>query len=71
MKIIHEKAKCIGCGSCAAICPKLFEMSEDDRAHLKESQIDQTEKEVLEVKDPGCAKETVEVCPVKCIRIEK
>ena len=70
MKIVHEKSKCIGCGSCAAVCPRLFELTEEGKAHLKGAEIDtQTEKEELEVTEADCAKEAVEVCPVKCIRI--
>lgn len=70
MKIIHDKAKCIGCGSCAALCPKFFEMTEDGKAHLKGSKFDaKTKIEELEVEDPACTQEAVEVCPVKCIKI--
>lgn len=70
-KIIHKKAECISCGSCVSLCPKYFEIAEDGRAHLKGSEEDtKTEEETLEVSDPGCAKEAVEVCPVQCIRIE-
>lgn len=70
MKIIHEEAKCIGCGSCVSLCPKYFEMAEDSRAHLKGSEKDsKTEVETLEVSDPGCAREAVDVCPVQCIKI--
>lgn len=71
MKIIHDKAKCIGCGSCAVICPKFFEMAEDGKAHLKGSKFDaKTEIEELEIEDPGCAQEVAEVCPVQVIKIK-
>lgn len=71
MKIIHEKAKCIGCGSCVSMCPKYFEMTEAGKAHLKGSEKDpKTEKETLEVSDSGCTPEAVEACPVQCIRVE-
>ncbi|KKT26765.1 MAG: hypothetical protein UW11_C0006G0031 [Parcubacteria group bacterium GW2011_GWA2_43_9b] len=29
MKIIIERQKCIGCGSCVAVCDKYFEMADD------------------------------------------
>lgn len=71
MKIIHKKAECIGCGSCVSLCPKYFEMVETGKAHLKGSEEDaKTEVETLEISDPGCAQEAVEVCPVQCICIE-
>ena len=71
MKIILEKSKCIGCGSCAAVCPKFFELSEDGKPHLKGSRANpktqQTEE--LEIEDPGCAKEAAETCPIQCIKV--
>ncbi len=71
MKIIHEKAKCIGCGSCVSLCLKYFEMTEVGKAHLKGSEEDsKTKVETLGVSDPDCAREAVEVCPVQCIHIE-
>lgn len=27
--------KCIGCGACASLCPKTFEMKEDGKAYVK------------------------------------
>ncbi|MCD6500461.1 ferredoxin [bacterium] len=70
MKIIYDKSKCIGCGSCASLCPKFFEMAENGKSHLKGSEFDtKTEKEELEVENAGCIKEASEVCPVQCIRI--
>ncbi len=69
MKIILEKSKCIGCGTCAALCEKFFELAEDGKSHLKGAEIN-PEKEELEIKEQGCAKEAVEACPVQCIRIK-
>lgn len=72
MKIIHDKEKCIGCGSCVIICPKFFEMTEDRKAHLKGSKFDaKTGIEELEVEDLCCAQEAAEVCPVQIIKITK
>ena len=71
MKIILEREKCIGCGTCASICPKFFEMGEDGKSHLKNSSLnDKKEIEESEVKNTGCAKEAKENCPVKCIHIK-
>ena len=70
MKIILEKEKCIGCGSCAALCPKFFELKEDGKVHLKGSSVDEkSESDELEIKEVDCSKEAVEICPVQCIKI--
>lgn len=69
-KIILEKEKCIGCGSCAAVCADFFEITEDGKGHLKGGKFeDETEKEELEVQDSGCAREAADICPVQCIEI--
>lgn len=69
MKIILEKSKCIGCGTCVALCEQFFEITEEGQAHLKESQT-REENEELEVEDVGCAKDTEKACPVQCIHIK-
>jgi len=70
MKVILDKVKCIGCGSCVALCPKFFEMSEEGKAHLKNSELDnKTNKETLEISKPECVEEALEVCPVESIKI--
>jgi ferredoxin len=70
-KIIFEKSKCIGCGSCAAVCPKYWEMGDDNKALLKNSKPNQGNKnEEAEVSKVGCNKEAAEVCPVQCVRIK-
>lgn len=71
MKIIHEKDKCIGCGSCVALCSKHWEMSEDGYASLKGgSKNDQGQYE-LETETAGCSKEAADACPVQCIIIQE
>jgi len=69
MKIFLERPKCIGCGSCAAVCPLYFEMVQDNLSHLKNS-IKNGENEELEVSDLACAKDAAEVCPVQIIKVE-
>jgi len=69
-KIILEKEKCIGCGTCSVVCPSFFEMGGDGRANLKEG----VEKEKVlekEVSDTGCANEAMQSCPVGCIHVEE
>jgi len=70
MKIILEREKCIGCGSCVSVCPKFFEMGEDGKSHLKKSEYNgKKEIEELEVKEPGCVAEAAELCPAECIKV--
>lgn len=70
MKIILDRPKCIGCGSCVAVCEKYFEMAEDNKSHLKDSQKEAQDIETREVAEPGCAKDAAEVCPVQIIKVE-
>lgn len=58
MKVSIDKEKCIGCGSCAAICSEVFEI-DGDKARVKKST---TEK--------ICAKEAEEACPVQAIKVK-
>lgn len=72
MKIVHERDKCIGCGSCAAICPDFWEMAEDGKSFLKNSTVNpQTGYPERSLGKIGCNEEAVNVCPVNCIKIEK
>ena len=72
MKIKLEREKCIGCGSCQAVCPKYFELAEDGKSHIKGSVKDEkTNNEELEVAKIECAESAAEACPVQCIEIIK
>lgn len=71
MKIIHQIEKCIGCGSCVAICPQNWEIGDEGKAHLLNSKTNKkTNNEELEVKEIGCNQEAAEICPVQCIKIK-
>ena len=82
-KIVFEKSKCIGCGSCAALCSKYWEMSEDGKARLKNGKPplpkdrcgdksgSDNGKEEIEIDEVDCNKEAVEACPTQCIHIER
>ena len=59
MKVTIDKEKCIGCSSCAAVCPKSFEMDEDNKARLKATE--------AESDNPGCVQDAVDICPVQAI----
>ena len=60
MKISIDKEKCIGCGSCVAICPDFFELDEENKAIFKENKEENN-------KDDKCVQETIEICPVEAI----
>ena len=64
-----EREKCIGCGSCQALCPKYFEIIDDGKSHIKDST--KQEIEELEVEKIECAESAADTCPVQCIHIEK
>jgi len=66
-KIKLEREKCIGCGSCAALCSKYFEIIEDGKSHIKDAV--KQEVEELEVEKIECAESAAEACPVQCIHI--
>jgi ferredoxin len=68
VKIVLHRNKCIGCGSCAAVCPDFFEMSDDGLSDLKKSATIGDDF-ILEADNVGCAKEAAEVCPVQIIEI--
>lgn len=58
MKVKVDQAKCIGCGACVAICPKVFELKEG-KAYAK----------VSDTKE-ACAKEAADSCPVQAISVK-
>lgn len=54
-----DKQKCIGCGSCSAVCEKVFEMK-NGKAVVKKGQ---------EKSKEACVKEAKEICPVDAIKV--
>lgn len=54
------KDLCIGCGACASICPKSFEMKEG-KSYAKNPK----------TKKLTCEKQAEESCPVKAITVFK
>ncbi len=60
-KIVQELQKCIGCGTCVAICSSNWEMKSDNKAHPKKIELDEV----------GCNKEAAESCPAQCIKVEE
>lgn len=72
MKIIHQREKCIGCGSCAAVCPKCWTMGDDGKSALFNCQPNPKNNDCeLETENIGCNQEAADSCPAQCIKIEK
>ena len=69
MMIQIEQNKCIGCGTCAALCPDYFELGDQGKAILKNSA--SPDKNQLEVAAANCTKEAAECCPAQCINIKE
>lgn len=61
MKIIIDKEKCIGCGTCIALAPKSFQWDAENKAES----IDPLGDDITTVKDAASA------CPVQCIIVEE
>ena len=61
MKAIVDAEACIGCAECEAVCPAVFEMSDDDIALVK---VDEVPADA----EADC-KEAADECPVEAISI--
>lgn len=71
-RVIQNYEGCIGCGTCVALCPKFWEMKEEElKAYLKGGRFkEETQEYELEIEDTECNTEAAEACPVQVIRIE-
>jgi len=65
MKIKINQEECIGCGSCSAVCLDVFDLNDENKAIVKDTNSDQGES------NDECVKEAVDVCPVDVIKIEE
>lgn len=62
MEIKVNKNLCIGCGTCAALCPNSFKMSDTDgKAEVVENTTD----------DFDTVKTAADACPVGAIEVKK
>lgn len=55
-----DKKKCIGCGTCVALCPKVFKLNKE-----------KAEATVKKIKDLKEVLEAETACPVQAIKISK
>ncbi len=70
-KIIFEQEKCIGCGTCAMLCPNFWQMGEEGKAKLEEGEKNKETGNVeRDVGSAGCNEEAAQSCPVECIHVE-
>ncbi|NCF75471.1 MAG: ferredoxin [Xanthomonadaceae bacterium] len=52
-----NKDVCIGCGTCASLCPEVFELSDAGKAKVKENAPEGV----------SCIQEAIDSCPVQAI----
>ncbi|MDD5110279.1 MAG: ferredoxin [Patescibacteria group bacterium] len=58
MPIQINPEKCLGCGTCAALCPDVFELA-TDKARVKNP-----------TSDAPCVQEAVAACPAQAISVQ-
>jgi len=63
MKVVVDKAACVGCARCVRTCPDLFTQDEKLKAVVL--------VEVVPPLSELCAKATALICPVSAITIEQ
>lgn len=58
---IVDKDACIGCGTCVAVCPNVFQLGDDGKSHVANPK-GATEPEI---------QQGIDSCPVQCIHWKK
>jgi ferredoxin len=53
-----DKNICIGCGTCANVCPEVFELGADAKANVKQADYEDKEE---------CVQGAIDSCPVAAI----
>ena len=71
MKIILNQKKCLGCGACAIVCPKLFSMDKNNKAYLISNRPGNPKTGLQEIKtaQSACAQEAADGCPTRAITV--
>jgi len=63
MKVKIDKDKCLGCGTCVAIAPEVFEIDESGKSKVKEGvDLEKNKDLIIQAKDS---------CPTQAIEIEE
>ena len=63
MKVVVNKDACIGCGACAAVCDKVFEVGDDGFANVIVEEVPEEEKENVT--------SAIEGCPTSALSVEE
>jgi len=73
VRIIHQRAKCIGCNYCVEVAPYRWTMDENDgKSNLLEAKEKRGMYLVLVSDDEyNDNREAAQICPVNIIRVEK
>lgn len=69
-KIKQEHQRCIGCGSCVALCPKCWQMADDGKSKPIGKEPNSEGNYEFETAELGCNRQAAESCPVSCIYVE-
>jgi ferredoxin len=71
MKIFIDREGCIGCGTCEALCPKVFKLLEDGKSSIVETyQTEGLDKGEVGPELSTCVEDAKTNCPVQVIKSE-
>lgn len=71
-EVQHDRENCIGCGTCAEVCPEFWEMSDDGKSQLLNAKIIDGKfgwEHSLFENGLNCNKEAESQCPVSVIHV--
>jgi len=62
MRIKINTKKCLGCGMCMNLCPKVFELKNGKSSIKKDAPLE---------KHKNCINQAISLCPAQAIKLEK
>ena len=73
MKVKVNKDACIGCGACAAICDKVFEINDEGLSEVKVEENSENKEEFVSVKEElqDEVRDAADSCPTGAIEVEE